>query len=153
MRIDSEPYGDDERCVVVVRSEAFVKLWRQNPRGIHFDVASKDPVTWPLDYKYAFAERGFAVGEANPVPLANVACHESSAGILRTDQIAFDKSSSCRSLPSLSISNGVTRSIWLMSNGATLFPVSCRLSENANLLAKEAGVPDFPVQTVEQLFR
>ncbi|WP_425481084.1 hypothetical protein [Ahniella affigens] len=40
-----------------------------------------------------------------------------------------------------------------MSNGASLFPVSCRLGENANLLAKEAGVSDFPVLTVEQLFR
>ncbi|WP_425481111.1 plasmid fertility inhibition factor family protein [Ahniella affigens] len=101
MRIDSEPYGDNERCVVVVRSEAFIKLWRQNHLGIHFDVASKDPDTWPLDYKYASAERGFAVGEANPVPLADVSCHEDPAGILRSDQISIHKSSSHRSLPHL----------------------------------------------------
>ncbi len=153
MRVDSELLGDDERCVVVVRAEAFVQLWRQNIRGIHLDVAMRDPATWPLDYKYAFAERGFAAGEGNPVPLADVACHQdSSASTVSCDQSAFDGTSSIRSPPYLSISNGVTRSIWLMSNGASLFPVECRVKDRADLLAAEAGALGFSTQTVEQLF-
>jgi len=154
MRVVSEPHGDDQRCVVVVRAEAFVKLWRQNIRGAHRDVAEGSPATWPLDYKYASMEKDFSASESLPVSLADVACHQdiaadgSTRGLIETDCSApLDGSP-----PFLSIQNGVTRSIWLLSNGATMFPVKCRARDRPDLLAAHAGVSCFPMQTVEHLF-
>lgn len=69
------------------------------------------------DYKYPSAVRGFTHGGANPVPLAD---------------IVF--------LKGIGFTNGITRTLWLIRNGAQSFPVATSCEESSLRLARELGV-------------
>ncbi|MEP9642037.1 hypothetical protein DXO206_023120 (plasmid) [Xanthomonas oryzae pv. oryzae] len=82
----------------------------------------------PRDYKYAYAVDGFAQGSSNPVPLADVGAWNDERG---RSHIGF--------------TNGITRSFWLISNGAPSFPVQVYGRESAELLHRTAGTNQGPI--------
>lgn len=153
LSVSRSNYQNDVRSVVEVDAARFLDLWRQ-PYSSHEDVAQGSPDTWPQDYKFHHAEEGFAEGESNPVPLAEISCFQQVIEqpvwqrhfwlfrkLLRVDTIRF---------PTLSFTNGVTRTIWLLTAGATVFPVEVQ-QRDAALLQEMAGVAGGSVKTVEQL--
>lgn len=143
MRAERTNYNAERKAVVEVDAERFLDLWRQ-PLSSHRDIATGNASTWPSDYKYRWAEDGFAGGEENPVPLAEVSCGRSTSDLIErrrhlfffTKQVVIAR----KGLPWLGFTNGITRTIWLLANGAKVFPVECALDE-ADELQKLAGVP------------
>ncbi len=85
------------------------------------------------DDKYPIIAKKFLHSLDNPIPLAEINC-----GI-------------CDSLPSFSFTNGITRTIWLISNYANSFPITTYGKESANLLNNIAGLTDCPI-AMTQLF-
>jgi len=146
-------YNNEKRAVVVVDSEKFLALWRR-PGGSHDDIAHQSPENWPADYKFHKAVDGFSRGETNPVPLALVHCYEEAEpheifkrGLLNSWKYVR---TDVRQRITLSFTNGITRTIWLLANGAKAFPVECDL-RSANLLQAIAGMPGERYKTVEEL--
>lgn len=140
------PGGEDCYAVVLVDSARFVQLWR-SPHSSHREVALLDEATWPTDYKYQDAVDGFSHGAENPVPLAEVSCGVISQDIIerhwrflwwRKDVMVARKGEVF-----LSFTNGITRTIFLLANGAKVFPVRCERSA-ADLLFKLAGSANHP---------
>jgi hypothetical protein len=146
-------YRNDKRAVVIVDSERFLHLWRQ-PGSSHTDVATGNPTTWPSDYKFSDAEDGFQPGEQNPVPLATVECLSmiERFPIFERRLFFLKRCVGVREQEELSLhfTNGVTRTIWLLTSGAKSFPIECSI-ESAPLLQRLAGVTDSQFSTIEQL--
>lgn len=140
------PHEEDYYVVVIVDADRFVELWRQ-PLSSHRDVALNTPETWPQDYKYAYAVDGFSHGAENPVPLAQVSCWRSASDIVTYEsRFYFFKRKvivGCAGDPCLSFVNGITRTIYLLSNGAKSFPVLCE-RRTADLLVELAGWQNTP---------
>ena len=111
-----------EMFVVHVDADAFYLAW------LRCDEQCVLRSQMPRDYKYAYAVDGFAQGNSNPVPLAEVAAWNDKRG--RT-HIGF--------------TNGITRSFWLISNVAPSFPVQVYGRESAELLHSTAGTTQGPI--------
>jgi len=136
------PHEESHYVVVMVDADRFVELWRQ-PLSSHREVALNTPETWPTDYKYAYAVDGFSHGAENPVPLAKVSCWRSPCDVVehRTRFRFFKRKAILGRAgdPCLSFINGITRTIYLLSNGAKSFPVLCERPA-ADLLVELAGL-------------
>lgn len=154
MRVDRTGTVSKPRAVVEVDSAKFLVLWRADPYSIHSDVSYGSPDTWPHDRKFPDAEEGFLEGEGNPVPLADVNCHLESElqAVYETKFWFIRKVSGYRTTdtPYASFDNGITRTIWLMTHGASHFPVSCDASE-APLLQAHAGAAGGEFQLISLL--
>lgn len=142
-----------ERAVVEVDAEKFLRLWRQ-PFSSHMEIAEGDPTTWPNDRKFHWPDMHFAEGIKNPVPLASVSC-----GIVTTEtpvwrrKFVFFKELErvdVADSPALSFTDGITRTIWLLTFGAKHFPVKCS-AQDAPLLQELAGVPGGRYQIIDEL--
>ncbi|CAN7551558.1 plasmid fertility inhibition factor family protein [Duganella sp. LjRoot269] len=146
-------YRNDMRAVVIVDSERFLNLWRQ-PNSSHLDIAVGDPSTWPSDYKFSDAEDGFQRGELNPVPLATVDCRRTieTYPVFERWLLFFKRYVGTREQEELSLhfTNGITRTIWLLTAGAKSFPVECSI-QSAPLLHQLAGTIGSQFLTIEQL--
>lgn len=129
MCVDRTAYMNKERCVVVVDAEKLLYFWRKAPNNYLSDISMGNPATWVKDKKYPGAESGFAGGKKYPVSLADVVCGN--------DYVAIE--------------GGVTRTIWLLTNGARYFPVECRINHGAERLSQLAGYPGNNIATVENL--
>ncbi len=128
MSVDPLTYSDSGYAVAVVDSKAFLALWRAEPTGCHSNVSSGNPETWRAHRKYQLAADGFSHGLRNPVPLADVSFEvNASSGNL-------DQSSG-----HVLFSNGITRTIWLLSNGCSAFPILCPLPGAHELHRKAAA--------------
>ncbi len=114
---------DSDKWVVIVRKRPFLEAWAQNGREPR--LANGDETLWRKDFKFLLAEEGFSHGYYNPVPLA-----------LCDARYELDKG-----LPVLntSFTDGITRTIWLMANGAESLPVSLTSEKSARLLFRGAG--------------
>lgn len=138
------PHEEDYYVVVMVDAARFVELWRQ-PLSSHREIALNTPETWPGDYKYSYAVDGFSHGAENPVPLAQVSCWRSATDIVEYEpryyffkrKVLVGRAGD----PCLSFVNGITRTIYLLSNGAKSFPVLCE-RRAADLLIELAGCED-----------
>lgn len=113
--------ADHDRFVVPVNAVAFNRLWLAGglaspgrPDGCPL---RKD---MPSDYKYRHAVTGFAAGRESPVPLASVALERGPT-------------------PSVRFNDGVTRTLWLLTNNVAAFPVVIAGEDNAKALAKLVG--------------
>jgi hypothetical protein len=146
-------YRNEERAVVIVDSERFLNLWRQ-PSSSHLDIAVGDPTTWPSDYKFSDAEDGFQGGEKNPVPLATLDCRRTTERypVFERHLFFFKRQVGTQVQEELSLhfTNGITRTIWLLTAGAKSFPVECS-AESAPLLQELAGVVNSQFLTIAQL--
>lgn len=146
-------YMNDERAVVEVDAEKFLTLWRQ-PFSSHPEVASGTPETWPTDSKFHWSEKHFMEGRKNPVPLAQVSCRivTEQNPVWRRKFGIFKSLVSIETIesPSLHFTDGITRTIWLLTFGAALFPVECSVVD-APLLQKLAGASGGGFATVDEL--
>ncbi|WP_155419361.1 plasmid fertility inhibition factor family protein [Chromobacterium subtsugae] len=154
MRVSRTNYMNEERAVVIVDTVKFLSLWRKGAgpvwrgmwhrlvdsslRAFNPNMPARDQwlpylsvSAWRKDYKFSSAEEGFSNGKENPVPLAEIGYSN-----YPTSSVRF--------------TNGITRTIWLIANGATAFPVRCHM-ESANILQHYAGVEWSQPISVEQL--
>nr|BFD40966.1 hypothetical protein FFPRI1PSEUD_24650 [Pseudomonas sp. FFPRI_1] len=142
MRIDRTPSQNDKRAVVEVEMSRFLAAWRREPHSIHEAEANGSPETWSMDRKFHWAEDGFAAGEQNPVPVARVGCAEYSLvrPIYKRRFWLFNRRAGAEreSGSYACFTNGVTRTIWLATFGAKVFPVECGVTD-APQLAQVAG--------------
>jgi hypothetical protein len=107
MRVDKTPYYNSERYIVIVNSDDFYKEW--TGKTVEYCLINDD---WEHK-KYVDATGGFSKGIINPVPIALIGC---------SDVISF--------------TNGITRTKWLIRNGALYFPVECSRKSVKNLCQK-----------------
>lgn len=134
MRVTRSNYNNDQRAVVIVDAEKLLAAWRAFP-FFKEPVSLMDEQGWRQDYKFESAADGFSHGIENPVPLADIGVHppKGKGGVT-----------------SVAFTNGITRTIWLLANGASAFPIECRASDAAALHAA-AGIQESPVHTVDEL--
>lgn len=113
--------GSEEEAqtrVAIVDASVFLNLWRASPYALHADIANGNPRTWKKDYKYTDAENGFREGFDNPVPLGLVSYENTPHKGIWTKLVSRNI------VPgSVSFTDGITRTIWLLSNGAKSFPI------------------------------
>ncbi len=128
-------YMNDVRYVVVVDAVAFVTLWRNEPSPLSRDLNFGDKVSWKKDKKFPDAEIGFSFGQENPVPLAKGVCYINPKN----------------NLPYIAMDNGITRTIWLLSNGVKYFPLECRNQKEAQSLVKYAGYKSTDIIAIKEL--
>lgn len=140
MSIELNDYSRDYFGVVIVDSVKFLQLWRSEPNSIHREVANGSPESWPSDRKYGLAVTGFSHGRANPVPLADVS-YGVATRISRIRKLfGLRKEILREDIPFVGFSNGITRTIWLLTQGCPAFPVQCSL-EGARELYRVAAAP------------
>lgn len=134
MRLDSE-LGTDQ-AVVVCDPNHFLAMWKLSGRRPEVLACEGN---WARDYKFDEAAKGFAQGADNPVPLARVTFRWeiSTANFLTSRLGRWRKVFEAK--PFLDYSNGITRTIWLLHNGARYFPVKCHRDE-APALHKAVGI-------------
>ncbi|WP_394551388.1 plasmid fertility inhibition factor family protein [Pantoea sp. SGAir0183] len=121
MKLSLRQYS--EKWVVIVRKRPFLNAWARS--GDEPQLAAGDEKVWRKDYKFFRAEKGFSQGYHNPVPLALCDAHYEIEKGLPVLHAGF--------------TNGVTRTIWLMANGAEIFPVSVPSERDARLLFRGVG--------------
>lgn len=114
---------DSDKWIVIVRKRPFLDAWARSKQELQ--LSTGDEAVWRGDYKFHHAEMGFAHGRDNPVQLAWCDAH-----------YELD-----RGLPVLhaGFTDGITRTIWLLANGAESFPVSVSSEKSARLLFRGAG--------------
>jgi hypothetical protein len=106
MRVDESPFYNNERYVIIVSAIDFYKKWmKMENKKIDRDIC----IAVTDDEKYKDAGNGFSRGIDDPVPLAIV---------------GYDK---C-----IGFTNGITRTKWLLNNGAMCFPVECSKTSAVN---------------------
>lgn len=114
---------DTNKWVVIVRKQPFLDAWARSTQERQLSTGNE--AVWRDVYKFHYAENGFLHGRDNPVPLAWCGAHyvlERGLPVLRT-----------------SFTDGITRTIWLLANGAESFPVSVASEKSARLLHRGAG--------------
>ena len=127
MSVDITEYGKENTGIVIVDADKFVNLWRSAPNNMHAEEANGSPTTWPNDYKYHHAEKGFSHGRGNPVPLADISYGESMRTPLVHAPPGIRMGECSEKIPYIAFTNGITRTIWLLSHGCSAFPVKCRM--------------------------
>ena len=147
MKVEDTPYLKHERAVVHVDAERFMRLWQKDPSPLHHEWAVGNEASWRADLKFPKAVEGFSFGEVNPVPLASVFCESTAPDNERTFlQRLFGQSPSMY----VGVTNGITRTIWLLSHGCKAFPVECNIT-GALVLHQLAGASAILPKTVEEL--
>jgi hypothetical protein len=143
---------DQRWAVVVVDSAKFLELWKNEPYPIHRESSYGNEHTWRADRKFHYAEKGFAQGRHNPVPLAYVsyAVTEQHEVSYRIKWLRYGPTTTSQMVPHVGFTNGITRTIWLLANGCTSFPICCDLP-GAVELHRLAGVEGFQVLRISEL--
>ncbi|WP_215730294.1 plasmid fertility inhibition factor family protein [Alkalispirochaeta alkalica] len=143
-------YNNDKSGVVIVDAEKFLGLWRNEPYSIHSAEANGNPQTWPNDRKYGAAAEGFSFGHDNPVPLAYVSHDIATRTIVSYKFLWFGKSVRYEKFHHVGFTNGVTRTIWLLTQGCMAFPIECEMP-GARELHRVAAAPNTHFYTVDEL--
>jgi hypothetical protein len=125
----SKNYGNDETYAIIVISDVFLKFWKNVPKNnqIEYALSHGDKNSWTPDYKYNQAKEGFKRGKDNPVPIPK---------IKYIDDIT----------PNYITVSDCTRTIWLLANGALLFPVECTGYNNAKNVYEFIGKKEFKLK-------
>lgn len=130
-------YRNDRRFVVFVKARHFYAHWRA---ALMLDPARRygggDVRGAPQrfedierDRKYAGQDRIWAKGLDAPVPLAKPVCNE---------------------YQHVDFTDGITRTLWLIRNGAAIFPVEAGWHDY-EALHELVGVEDMPPESIEAL--
>lgn len=121
--------GEAERYVVHIDADTFYALWPGTspafPRPDSQDCVSRRAM--PLDSKYATADAAFRAGRLEPVTLPSVGCWTTGSG------------------HEVAMSDGMTRTYWLLANRVRSFPVSVANATWATMLNNMAGVGVSPI--------
>ncbi|QDQ40187.1 hypothetical protein E3226_007125 [Legionella geestiana] len=125
---DNGSFLSDEHSdkTIIIDGNRFLKLWQNDPGQSERLLAFGNESVWRNDYKFHYAENGFSQGEYNPVPLAYIHCYNCNDPDVDTK-------------PYCTFTNGITRTIWLLANGATCFPVMTD-NKSYELLKLYAGI-------------
>lgn len=143
-------YSRDYFGIVIVDSIKFLQLWRSEPNSIHRDIANGSPATWPGDRKYDLAVKGFSHGRTNPVPLADVSYGVAMRTSTTRNFLGLRKEVLRENVPYIGFSNGITRTIWLLTQGCPAFPIQCSL-DGARELHRIAAAPGTSFHTAGEL--
>jgi hypothetical protein len=128
MRVDETPYYNNERYVVIVHAIDFYKKWkRMEHEEINHNIYIK--ITEHETEKYKDAENGFSKGIDDPVPLATVE-YDNNIGFI----------------------NGITRTEWLLNNGAICFPLECSKRSAINFY-NNLSYKNMEILNVEELMK
>lgn len=123
--------------IVIAERKRFLAAWsrqtKQEPQ-----LTQGDENAWRKDYKFHEAEEGFSEGEANPVPLSEPTCRYILEGGLPAPVVSF--------------TNGITRTIWLLANDVTLFPVLVYSLREAQLMQRGVGAFGHEPVSVKELY-
>ena len=110
--------------IILLDTQLFIKVWQNLPDTFQtkdFQHSNKSEwVSIENNPNITITNRCFSHGKDNPVPLAWVSCENFSDGFYWT--------------------NGITRTIWLLSNNAKYIPVFTRTKKTANLLSWFIGL-------------
>ncbi|WP_228744749.1 MULTISPECIES: plasmid fertility inhibition factor family protein [Enterobacterales] len=130
-------HPESDKWVVIVRKRQFLDAWARSGQEHH--LATGDESVWRQDYKFLHAEKGFSDGISNPVSLAWCGANYITE----------------KGLPALSVgfTDGITRTIWLLANGAEHFPVSVFSETCARLLYRGAGARNTEPLSVSYLLQ
>jgi hypothetical protein len=123
MRIDKTPYYNSERYVIIVDSSEFYRAWT----GKTLDQCIIND-EWEQK-KYIETIEGFSRGIYDPVPLAQVGYG---------DEISFI--------------NGITRTKWLIINGAQCFPLECS-RKSAKRIYPKLSYKNTKIENAFRLFK
>ena len=143
-------YGRDNFGIIIVDAEKFLHLWRSEPNSIHRAEANGSPETWPHDYKYHWAVDGFSHGRVNPVPLADISYGTATRTSVTHKFLGFGRSERQEKIQYISFTNGITRTIWLLTQGCAAFPVKCEMS-GARELFRVAAAEGTSFHTIGEL--
>lgn len=135
--------------VVIVDSEKFLDLWRKDIYSGHQGLSHGNPQTWINDKKYPEQAKYFSFGRDNPVPLALVSCEIGTRPIV-ANNISFGRDERKEQFRYVTFTNGITRTIWLLTNGCEAFPIECEMPR-AKYLHQIAAVPGTDLFTVDEL--
>lgn len=154
MSVKRTNHLNERRAVVMVDAEKFLKLWQAEVASIHSFQSHGTPDTWKADRKYHLAADGFSKGIDNPVPLAYVSCLSQNVPARKLPKPwwrfwAQPTFAPAHRLEYVAFTNGVTRTIWLLANGFSEFPVECSCDEASRL--RELAGTGAPFKTVEEL--
>ena len=133
MRLDDEVSANE--AVVVCDPNRFLSMWKLS--GCRPEVLACED-DWTRDYKFAEAVKGFSHGPDNPVPLADVVFRWEITPLRYLTGRLGEWRETFEARPVLDFGNGITRTIWLLHNGARYFPVECG-REEAPALHKAVG--------------
>lgn len=150
MSMNVTEYGRDNFGIVIVDSQKFLRLWRSDPRSARRWEADGTPETWPNDDKYSQAIDGFSHGRENPVPLADVSYETAIRTLVTHKFLWLGKNEHQEQTQYVAFTNGITRTIWLLTHGCAAFPVKCGMS-SAPELFRAAGAKGTSFQTVGEL--
>lgn len=125
-----------DHFVVMVDADAFYRTWLQcsqpgKPERLRRPRECVTRAKMPADRKYAQAMDGFSRGFDNPVPLANCSVYHEGNGVV------------------IDIGDGATRTLWLLANRASSFPIEVHGRRAAELLHKVAGIGSAPLSFAE----
>lgn len=122
---------DHEIYVVHVDAQKFYYHWLKSSQFLNQPTRREVNCSlikdMPKDHKFHRAAAGFANSHFNPVPLAFISPSVQQGH----DCIAFN--------------NGVTRTIWLLANGAKSFPIEVHKQQMAQHLFGLAGIGEPPL--------
>lgn len=131
---------------LLLMRKKFLALWRSEPDSIHSDVSMGSAETWVNDRKYDDAVQGFSHGFKNSVPVADIVCQEylEKNYIYERKYFVFKKLIRVEEtmINYVAFTNGITRTIWLLVQGAKYFPVKCCSKDGANRLAGFGVIED-----------
>lgn len=141
---------ENESGIVIVDARKFLELWRNDTYIAHKPIANGTPQTWLNDRKYGHAAQGFSSGYDNPVPLACISHGMATRTIISYKFLWFGKNAYHEQYHYVTIANGITRTIWLLTKGCTAFPVKCQMP-GARELYKMAAAPSTHFYTESEL--
>ncbi|TPW37869.1 hypothetical protein FKD06_25475 [Serratia sp. SRS-8-S-2018] len=127
-----------EHYIVVADRDKLLSAWRNTPNSIVPELSRGDEAAWRRDRKFHEAERCFSIGAGNPVPLATPTC-----------RFILERG---LPVPALDFVDGITRTIWLLANGADRLPVHAYNHHDALLLQRGIGHRAASPVSVKTLF-
>jgi hypothetical protein len=101
---------------IFIGSTLLLDLWKREPANHGKGLAFGNQTSWRSYLKFDCAERGFASGQSNPVPLPTLLIEV------------------VREIVTASV-EGQTRTIWLLANGCALLPMQCK-PQDAEILRR-----------------
>lgn len=151
MCVDNVGRDAEGRHIAVVDCARMSQLWRQDI-GYRDGFDWERPATWSRDKNYASADRELPNGESDPIAVARASAREVQvAGASQAWRRLLGLAPPTRPELEISLRDGITGALWLISNGARSLPVECETRAEAELLHRWLGAAGATVQSIAAL--
>ena len=97
-------YSLEKLQLLFIDTDTFKKYWARNTYDEYSRYTTASENELRQDYKFEYAEKGFSHGEKDPVPLAIISLLDITTP------------------PCIDITDGYTRTVWLMANNYKIIP-------------------------------